>query len=125
MAGLDVLRQYDIVYLASPYTRYKGGDLDAACDDVCKVAASLIQAGIKVFCPIAHSHAISTRGGIDPLSHDIWLEQDEPFMKLADALLVVELDGWSDSYGVSYEDDIFSGAGKPIHHLDPITMEVR
>jgi hypothetical protein len=105
-------------YLASPYSIYKHG-LDAAYQVACEAAGLLMQAGVPVFSPIAHSHGIAAYGGIDPLSHDIWLPADEPFMDAAKGLIVLQEDGWADSYGIAQEMAAFALADKPIHYMRP------
>lgn len=120
MNGLDLaaLRAADgYHYLASPYSKYPHG-LDAAFIEASKAAAMLVQAGIKVFCPIAHSHPIAEHGRIDALDHDIWLPADAPLMRAASGLIVCKMETWEDSYGISVEIGDFEAAGKPIHYMD-------
>lgn len=116
---LQDLTKYRLVYLASPYTKYAGG-IDQANDDICEVAAKMIAAGVKVFCPVAHAHAIAMSGGLNPLDHDLWLGQDEAIAPFCQALVVAELDGWRESYGVSQE--ILWFATRQAFSLNPRTM---
>lgn len=111
------------IYLGTPYSKYKGGR-HLAFEDACRLAAKLVEAGVAVYCPIAHTHGVAEYGGIDPLSHAIWLPADQPFMDTAGALVVGTLDGWNESKGVQFEIDAFKDAGKPIFFLDPATMEL-
>lgn len=105
-------------YLASPYSKYPGG-LDEAYRVACRAAALLIKAGVPVFAPIAHSHGPAMLGGIDPLSHDIWLPADEPMMRAAKGLIVLKAESWQDSYGMAEEIRAFEEAGKPIVYMEP------
>jgi hypothetical protein len=118
------LPSHKLLYLATPYTKYPGG-IEAAFIAACKLAAKLLQAGAKVYSPIAHTHPIALHGGINPLDHDIWLPFDSAMMTLADGLLVGQLPGWSESKGVLHEIDVFRKAGKPMHFVftDNITLE--
>jgi hypothetical protein len=120
--NLHELAAFRLVYLASPYTRYKPG-LDQASEDVCEVAGRLIARGVRVFCPIAHAHAIAMSSGIDPVDHVLWLGLDEVIAPACQALVVVELDGWDKSDGVAKEIEWF--ADRPIFYLDPKTMNLR
>lgn len=123
--AIDDLRDAPgFVYLASPYSKYDGG-VERAFQIVSGVAADLIRRGVAVFSPIAHSHPIALHGGLDPLSHDIWLPIDCVMMDAAGALCIVEMDGWKDSFGVAYEIDVFRAAKKPIFHLNPRTLKCR
>ena len=119
------LRKYDLVYLSSPYSLHPRGR-DVAFAEICKVAGDLIAEGVKVFSPIAHSHAICRYcDDVDPLDHVTWLEQDEAVIGACDAMVIVELESWENSFGIAAEVDLFRLAEKPIHHLNPVTMELR
>ena len=120
---LKELRSVPLIYLATPYSRYPMG-YKVAYYDACRLSADLLRAGLNVFSPIAHSHAISTHGHIDPLDHEFWMAADKAFMAKADALLIGRLDGWDRSTGVTMEMAVFRAANKPIYHVDPATLEV-
>lgn len=111
-------------YLGSPYSSYRWG-LDAACRKASALAASLTFAGIPVFSPIAHSHALAEYGALDPLDHDFWMTADAPFMRAAGGLIVAEMAGWRDSAGLAMEIEVFDRAGKPVVYLDDLTLEIR
>jgi hypothetical protein len=108
----------DYVYLASPYSRFPGG-MVAAFTEACVSAAALIDHGVPVFSPIAHSHPIADMGSLDATSHDLWLAADAPMMHHAAALIVLKIDGWQDSVGVAAEINAFKAAGKRVLYLDP------
>lgn len=110
-------------YLASPYSKWDGG-LEDACHVVSEVAGRLIQHGVPVFSPIAHSHTICKAAKMDFLSHDIWLPADKPFWAGAAGVIVVDMAGWQTSYGVGEEIKWFRGAEKPCWLLDPATLEL-
>jgi hypothetical protein len=121
---LALLRKYKCVYLASPYSLHRGGP-EMAWAEASKLAGDLIAEGVRVFSPIAHSHSVCEHADLDPMDHDLWLEQDEFFMDACCALVVAQFAGWQDSYGISEEMHWFRDAKKPIHYLDPIKMELR
>ncbi|MFG1413490.1 DUF1937 family protein [Xanthobacter sp. VTT E-85241] len=117
---LDDLRGLpSFVYLATPYSRYRWG-LASAAYDAERHAAHLIGLGLRVFSPIAHSHTIARVGGIDPLSHEIWMEQNQPFMDAASAMVAVRMDGWKESMGMAMEAEFFQAAGKPIVEMEAL-----
>jgi hypothetical protein len=105
-------------YLATPYAKYPGGP-DIACENAAIQASILIKEGIKIFCPITHSHAISrfTKHLEDP--HRFWLDFDKPFMKLAKGLIICKLTGYKDSRGIAEEFEYFQSANKPIVYMEP------
>jgi len=105
-------------YLASPYSKFATG-IEQAWIDVCKQAAILIEAGIPVYSPIAHTHPIAVHGGIDPYAHAIWLPADLPLMQGAKGLIICMMQGWEESYGISEEIKEFEKAGKQIIFMTP------
>lgn len=112
-------------YLATPYSKWKGG-LDDAAFIAAKVAGRLIRAGVHVFSPIAHSHHISVAAEIDLRSYEIWLSLDKPLFEAAYGILVADLDGWDESYGITQELKWAREHGKPRYLVHPelLTWEV-
>lgn len=107
-----------VVYVATPYTKYHAG-IDKAAKVAARAAAALMKMGVKVFSPIAHSHAIATVGGIDPKDWSFWKPQNEAAIDAASALAVVQVRGWDESVGVAYEIKRFTDAGKKVVYLEP------
>lgn len=103
-------------YVATPYSKYDYG-MEMAAREACRVTGYLMRAGVPVFCPIAHSHAIAHAADIDPGDHSFWLPVDTPMMRAAHGLIVVGMSGYSRSTGVGHEIDHFRQAGKPVIHL--------
>lgn len=118
---MSELQRAPLCYLASPYSKYPSGHVQAFID-VSRIAAKLMVAGIKCYSPIAHSHPIATFGNIDPFDHKIWLPFEERMMDLASVLIVARLEGWEKSFGVAHEIEFFERRGRPIHDLNPETM---
>jgi len=100
-------------YLASPYSAHPRGIFRAA-REACEAAAYLIARGVRLYCPIAHTHSIAICGGLDPGDHDLWLPADRPFIDGACGLIVLMLDGWDKSKGIEFERSCFAQAGKPL-----------
>lgn len=123
VSGLSLLKQFDLLYLATPYSKYEGG-ITIAYIAASKLAARLIVAGLKVYSPIAHTHPIAIHGGIDPLDHSIWLPFDGAMMDKSAALLVAMMPGWQDSKGITHEIGVFADAKKPIFFLSPIDLSI-
>jgi len=113
-----------LYYLATPYTKYQGGDLTAAFIAACRLTADLIAAGHNVYSPIVHCHPVAMNSGLDPLDHSLWLAVDEAMMEACDALLVAQMQGWRESYGVDQEIKFFRNARKPVFYLDCATMAI-
>lgn len=116
MIGLESLTKYKLCYLATPYSKYKPG-IHMAFVEASIFAARLLQHGIKVYSPIAHTHPLAIYGNIDPLDHSIWIPFDEAMMEVSEALLVAMMEGWHGSKGITHEINFFERAGKPIEYL--------
>ena len=112
------LRKYELVYLATPYSKYEGG-IDAAAVAAARVSGKLLKRKVRVFSPIVHTHYVCVATDIDPFDHEFWMDADSPFMDLCAALVVVRMPGWDTSYGVNKEIVHFAESGKPIYGMDP------
>jgi hypothetical protein len=107
-----------LVYLASPYSAYPWGR-EKAYVTVCHKAAELMEQGINIFCPIAHSHAIEM-DGMNGVIHDgdWWLKQDYAVLDCCDELWVYKMPGWDKSYGIDQEIKRAKWEGIPIKYLE-------
>lgn len=118
----DILTR-GVAYLATPYSKYPGG-IHKAFAHAAALAARLFAAGVKVYSPIAHTHALADHSALDPLDHSIWLPFDEAMMAAASSIVVAHMDGWQDSNGIAFEIGVFERAGKPIFDCDPETLVI-
>lgn len=120
---MECLKQFELVYLGTPYSKFPGG-IEAGFIAACELTAKLLVAGIKIYSPIAHTHPVAIHGKVDPLDHSIWLPFDRAIMNKSDAMVVAMMPTWYDSYGIAYEVDTFRAADKPVFFLNPETMAV-
>lgn len=95
-------------YMASTYTVHPGGH-EAAFQDAAKGAAMLVDAGVHIFSPIAHSHPISEHMAPEKNNHDTWLDQDDPLMDAAFGIIILGMPNWEKSKGIAYEREVFAG----------------
>lgn len=109
-----------LAYLATPYSKYPRG-LVQAFIDASELAARLLRSGVHVYCPIAHTHPLAVYGKLDPLDHSIWLPFDETIMSRCDTLIVAHMEGWQESKGIAHEIEYFERMRKPIFDLPDIT----
>lgn len=108
------------LYLASPYTKYPDG-MQAAYDTVLANAQELFANGWTIFSPIVHFHPLSARLPLDKMTDsDYWFEVNLPYMLSASGLVVLKMDGWEESAGVSREIAEFRRQHKPIMWLDEV-----
>jgi hypothetical protein len=110
------------IYLASPYSaRLNDGEPDRDLmyirfQDVCRVAAMLMNLGYVVFSPIAHSVSIAAHLD-NHLDAEFWLKQDFPLIHWCDELWMLMLDGWDQSKGMAREQEYAERLCKPIRFL--------
>lgn len=116
MENRDLKLDSGFWYLASPYSKYSMGT-EAAFRHVCKLVGKLLSAGIHCYSPIAHTHPVAKYGGLDPLDHEIYLPMDREIFKHAHGILVAQMPGWDESYGISVEIAEFQAAEKPVFFL--------
>jgi hypothetical protein len=109
-------------YLAAPYSGH-AFSLEDAFMRICEIAADLIRAGVRLYCPVAHSHSIAIHGGLDPSDNDLWIPFDAPMMDTATGLIVAMIEGWDESEGVAAEIAFFRKTDRPIYYLAPETLE--
>jgi nucleoside 2-deoxyribosyltransferase len=84
----------------------------------CEVAGDLMKAGYEVFSPIAHSHPISKYSfghSSVQTDFDFWMKQDLAVLKHCDILVVLGMEGWSQSRGVAREIEFARSIGKPVY----------
>ena len=109
----------DLIYMATPYTRYPGGRA-AAFELACRSAAVFLSAGIPVFSPIAHSHPIAGWMSEERIhDHDLWVVINAPLIAACSSMIVVTAPGWKESRGVQHEIAVFEREGKPIVYWAP------
>lgn len=106
------------LYLAQPYSgtadqreeRYRAALL---------ASARLMLDGKVVYSPIAHSHMIEKLAMCVELSHAFWMRQCIAMLDGADELVVLKLDGWESSRGVTQEIAHAQRRGIPISFILP------
>lgn len=107
-------------YLGSPYSKYPSGRLQAYID-IMKHMAICLKAGIKVFCPIVHTHYVSLTEPLteqDKESYDFWLGLDKVFLDASIGLIVSKMESWDISHGLLWEIDYMTRANKPIIYTE-------
>jgi len=109
---------WGLVYLAAPYTHDDPKVREARFQAVNRTAASLMAHGVRVFSPISHSHPIAQCGNL-PDQWAFWREQDLPILELCGRLVVLMLDGWTQSTGVQAEMAAATRRDIPIGFISP------
>ncbi len=92
-----------ILYVAIPYSHPDPAIREHRYSTANRVAAQLMRAGIVVFSPLSHSVPIAKHIPDAEMDHQFWMLQDLPLLRLADEMLIIGLDGWTQSRGVCEE----------------------
>lgn len=106
-----------LVYLAAPYAHPDPTVMDARYHAINGVVADLMLQGIHVYSPITHNHPLAVLGSL-PRGWDFWKEFDLPMLRACHRLLILKLDGWETSVGVTAEANHASLLGMPIDYMD-------
>jgi hypothetical protein len=107
----------ELIYLACPYS---DSDITVKVhrfEAVNKAAAKLMNSGKYVFSPISHTHPIAVAGEL-PTGWEFWKEYDRLMLSRCQKLIVLKLDGWETSVGVSAEIEIAKEFNIPIEYLE-------
>ncbi len=105
------------VYLASPYTHADPAKRVERFEAACKCAARLMHEGTPVFSPIAHSHAVEQHFKA-PQGFAFWMNQDIPILVCASKVVVLMLDGWQASRGVTRELEVARQFHIPVEYVN-------
>lgn len=108
-------------YLASPYSHADPLVRAARYRAACQATAALLRAGVVVFSPIAHSHALVEYGL--PSDWSFWERLDRAYLERCDQLVVLMLAGWQTSVGVQAEIRIADELGMPVSFLDAASWD--
>ena len=100
-----------LAYLASPYSDPDPTIREARFAAVAKEARSLIENlnpphnfRLVVYSPIFHWHSIANKFGL-PVDAEYWRQCNEEVLSRCDELIILMLDGWSESVGIKAEID--------------------
>jgi hypothetical protein len=105
------------IYLACPYSHDDVLVRIKRAEQVSKVAAKLMKEGYLVLSPISHSHLICTFSDLK-VDFETWKALDTSLLNWADNLVVLKLDGWEKSKGVTEEIAIAKYLGKSIFYME-------
>jgi len=113
-----------LVYLAVPYSHDDPHVRHERFIEANKAAGKLMQEGHHVFSPISHTHPIAVECDL-PKGWDYWEAFDRAYMEHCHKIIVLCLDGWTESKGIAAELQIAYELGLAVEYLEwPINEEV-
>jgi hypothetical protein len=106
-----------LVYLAAPYTHENPKIVEDRVALINYAAGFLMQKDVIVFSPISHSHPIAMATKL-PTSWEYWREFDWAYLSHCHRVVVLTLEGWDTSVGVSAEIQYAKENGLDLFYLD-------
>lgn len=114
--GKEVVLEEGYIYLASPYSHDDPAIKEQRFDVVCRLTGALMNLGMLIYSPIAHSHSVNTRCGFNG-TWEFYERSDRAMIGGSRKLIVACIDGWRESKGVKAEIEIARDLGMPLEYL--------
>jgi len=105
-----------LTYLACPYSHENRAIRKFRFTAVSRAAGKLMEDGMIVFSPISHSHPIAEVSNL-PLTWDYWEKFCMAYMSHCNQMIVIMLEGWKESVGVTAEIEIANKLGIPVTYV--------
>jgi len=105
-------------YLAIPYTHEDEKVREYRAKIADTIFAAMMLGGRLIYSPISSSHHIAVNYDL-PNLWNYWERLDKCFIAHCKRVIVVTLDGWKESVGVTAEIEYAKELGIPIEYIDP------
>ena len=116
---MNIIKNMKRIYLASPYSHPSEKVMHDRFEEVAIATAYLMETeDAVVYSPIVHSHVVAKYLN-NHKDHLFWLKQDRSHVATCDELCVYKMDGWKESFGVTWEMGLASGLGILVSYLSP------
>lgn len=111
-----------LYYLASPYSHTDVKIKKMRAEAVTKSAVDLLKLGVFVFAPISYNEPWEKYNL--PGDWKFWCEFDKTFVSRCDGgIIVLMLDGWDKSVGVTAEIEFAKSIGLPVYYATQEQIE--
>lgn len=104
------------IYVASPYSHPDPAVRQERFEQVCKFTAWCFSRGLEVYSPVAYTHLIQGQYNI-PWQSKFWDGFSLTMLRPARSMIVLQLDGWEHSLGVSLELTECLETSKPVSYM--------
>jgi hypothetical protein len=91
-----------MIYVASPYSNDHHSVMEDRFLEAEKFVARALLLGLHVYSPIVHCHQLACKYDL-PKDAKFWEKYNHDLLERSDAVIVLRIDGWEDSKGVSAE----------------------
>src|SRR5882724_687642 len=105
-----------LLYLAGPYRHDLENVRIKRFNCLSRAAGRLVNLGYNVYSPISHNHPMTTHVTMSR-DWEFWKRYDTVFLDLSYKLVVLTLEGWDTSIGVTDEIQIARSADMPVVFL--------
>ena len=115
--GLNMeIPELKLSYLAAPYSDPSIDVVEKRMEKLCKVDAILMKQGIFTVSPLL-KHFIVRHADL-PTDYKFWKDYSDTLLCAVDQLIVLMLDGWKESIGVTAEIKLAKDLGIPVVYVD-------
>ena len=116
--NLDSLDKSKLYYLASPYSHTNSFIKQCRYEAVIYAGSLLTRKGFRLLEPIAMCHEQSNRHDM-PGGYEFWKTRDRGFIDICDGIIVLTINGWDESVGVSDEIQHARDTRKSVTFMSP------
>lgn len=110
-----------LYYLASPYSHKEREIMDLRAEQATKAAVDLLKLGIVTFAPIPYNCHWEKYNL--PSNWEFWEKFDKTFIDHMSALIVLTIEGWDRSVGVTAEIAYAKELGLNVYYISPEMIE--
>lgn len=107
-----------MIYLASPYSHENKRVEEQRFHNVLAKLSEFAQEGLHAYSPIAHWHPVAMRHQL-PTDFEYFRSINESMIKRCDYVVVLTLDGWEISRGVTHEMSFAQANNIPLLTVHP------
>jgi len=104
------------IYVASPYSDKDADVVEERFLAVEKYTAAMLKEEQYLYSPIVHCHSIADKYEL-PLDFNFWKNYNQAMLSKASLLVVLMLDGWEESKGVTAEIEFAKSCGIEVEYV--------
>lgn len=106
-----------MIYLASPYSHPRPEVMAERFRLAMQCTANLLKQGNSVYSPIAHCHELAITHNL-PTDFAFWRKYDFDMLRRADTFMILKIDGYVESVGLTAEWELARTLSLPIYYVD-------